>query len=484
LPQYVSSATQSVVITIAQLNGSAYNGSPASFATNLTTSSPNCSGSPLACTLSVSSPVGSVTFLVATYDAQQSSASPSTPSGNVLSQASLTLNVTTGGSNSASLVLGGVPASFSAVPSGTGYFTGNATALAIYGPIAQTLTLNALDASGQTIIGQGAPTLSLSSISSSVALANISANVFQVQATTSGSPAAVTPGTIALTAMATPAANTGSQPFSATIQLTIAHSAVYVSTGGSVDLFYDGNTSSPNMSITSGINAARGVAVDANGAIYVANHGNGSVTEYPAGQTTPSVTLTMGLTYPEGVAIDVSGNLWVAESSNGDLIEFLAGATTGTGYSQALSTGFSSLRGIAIDSSSNMWITNQSASPTLGYIPVGSLTPTITTSSSLSAPIGVAIGVNGYPWVSDSGGSIDEFTPPFSNGMSPQSSLSSSHLPSPVGMAIDAGTGFWIADSGTGYVVNCLPPYGAGGCSNAIADSNALWVAVVPAAQP
>ncbi len=204
------------MITIAQLNGIAYTGSPASFATNLTTSSPNCSGSPLACTLSVSSPLGSVTFSVATYNAQQNSSSPSTPAGSLLSQASLTLNVTTGGSNSASLVLGGAPASISATPSGPlttpngpNFLLGGVSNLEIYGASAQLLALNALDASGQTIIGQGAPALSLSTTSSTVAISTVSSNMFAIQPATSGSPPTLTPGGLSLTATATPAQNSG-----------------------------------------------------------------------------------------------------------------------------------------------------------------------------------------------------------------------------------------------------------------------------------
>lgn len=91
-PAYVSPSTQSVIITLVSVNGSAYTGTPASVASNLTPSNPNCSGTPLTCTVTAPAIAGSDSFSVATYDTQQSSATPSAPAGNVLSQA--TLNVT------------------------------------------------------------------------------------------------------------------------------------------------------------------------------------------------------------------------------------------------------------------------------------------------------------------------------------------------------------------------------------------------------
>jgi len=483
LPQYVSSATQSVVITIAQLNGSTYTGSPASFAVNLTTSSPNCSGSPLACTLSVSSPVGSVTFSVATYDAQQPSTSP-TPAGNLLSAASLTLNVTTGGSNAASLVLGGVPASISATPSGAvttpngpNMLIGGVLNLAMYGASAQLLALNALDASGETIIGQGAPVLSLSTTSSAVSISSVSPNMFAIQPATSGTPPTLTPNGLTLTATATPAQNSGASPLSVTIPLALVHSVVAVSTGTYVDVFLDGNTTY-SYRISTGLSGPRGVAIDGSQTIYVANHGNGSVTVYPAGQASPTLTITNGLTYPEGIAIDVSDNVWVAESSNGNVIEYLAGTTT---PNVQVSTGFSTLRGVVVDYAGDIFITNQT-SGMFGLIQFGALV--VTTGTSLSAPIGIAMDPNGNPWVADSAGFIYGFTPPYSSGMSYTYTLMNGDYPSPVGLAIDSGSGFWIADSGTGYVVNCLSPEGQGGCRNVISDPGALWVAVFPEAQP
>ncbi len=486
-PAYLSNATESVIVTIAQVNGAPYTGSPSAFATNLTTGNPACSGTPLQCSVSVPAPIGSVTFNVATYDAQQTAASPSTPAGNVLSQSSLTMNVVAGG-NSATLVLGGVPASLTATPSGpltppaaTNYLRGNISGLKLWGPFAQTLTLEALDASGEVIIGSGAPTLTLTSPSGALSVSALSSNVFALQATTSGSPAVVTPGTVMLTATATPAAASGAAAKSVTLPVTIAHSIVDVSSGsgGSVAEFYDGNTT-PSLTVTSGLSGPRGVAVDANGTVYVGNHGNNTVTEYPAGQTTPSLTIT-GLSFPEGVAIDPSGNLWEADSGNGDVKEFLPGQTT---PSVTLATGLGTLRAVAFDAAGDLWITDQSSNQAIEYAaPVTGSSPvaiTLTGTNGISGPVGGATDANENLWIGNSGAADAlEFAFPITGSSAPAATISSG-LSSPQGVAVDAAGTLFIADVGNNRVMECTAPATSPSCTTPLSVSGALWIAVAP----
>lgn len=486
-PQYVSSATQSVIVTLASVNGTSYSGTPASFATNLTTSDPACSGSPITCTIEVSVPIGADVFIVATYDAPQSSSSPTRPAGNVLSQSVLNLNVTSGGPNAAQLVLGGIPASLAmtiagpVTPAGTNYLAGNMNGLKLWGAIAQQVTLTMLDAAGQTIIGTGAPSLSLTSSSGALSVTNPSANLFVLQAATSGTPAVVTPANLTLTATATLSSGT---PLTKTIPLTIAHSAVFVctgSTGTTVLVFYDGNTVTPSYTIgaANGLNGPRGIAVDGIGTLYVANHGNNTVAEYPAGQTTASLTITSGVSAPEGAAIDRSGNLWIGESGNSTLTEYLPGQSS---PSTTITTGLPTIRGVAFDPSGNLWVADQSAHLADQYpAPLGpSSTPTVTITSSLSAPVGIAIDLAGGLWIGDSGvGTAFEFTSPYTGG--PAKSLTAG-LANPNGVAVDAGGAVWIANTSGNAVVECLPPASNATCSPVISAAGALWVAVVPAA--
>ncbi len=77
------------------VNGSPYTGTPASVASNLNASNPNCTvkSQGLSCTASAPAIAGNDVFSVKAYDAAQTSSTPATPAGNLLSGASVTVNV-------------------------------------------------------------------------------------------------------------------------------------------------------------------------------------------------------------------------------------------------------------------------------------------------------------------------------------------------------------------------------------------------------
>lgn len=111
---------------------------------------------------------------------------------------------------------------------------------------------------------------------------------------------------------------------------------IYVSsqTTGAVEIYSSkGQGQAPIGSITDGISAPTGLAVDSSGNVYVANSGNNTVTVYPPGQTTPSTTYTQGISAPMGVAVGSDGTVYVANetggpSGAGSITEYPAGSTT------------------------------------------------------------------------------------------------------------------------------------------------------------
>ena len=64
-----------------------------------------------------------------------------------------------------------------------------------------------------------------------------------------------------------------------------------------------------------GLNDPGGVAVDAAGTVYVADHDNNRVLKLAAGSATQSVLPFTGLNGPTGVAVDTAGDLYVADST-------------------------------------------------------------------------------------------------------------------------------------------------------------------------
>ena len=61
-------------------------------------------------------------------------------------------------------------------------------------------------------------------------------------------------------------------------------------------------SSGPIGEIVDGISTPQGIAVDSSGTLYVANQGNDTITEYPAGASEPTVTLSSGNDEPLDVA--------------------------------------------------------------------------------------------------------------------------------------------------------------------------------------
>jgi len=93
--------------------------------------------------------------------------------------------------------------------------------------------------------------------------------------------------------------------------------------------------------ITKGISQPFGLALDANGTLYVANQhasrgGHGYVTVYPPRATTPSLTLSQGLIDPQSVAVAADGDVYVANRGDGSapagIAIFPAGTTTMSNY--------------------------------------------------------------------------------------------------------------------------------------------------------
>jgi hypothetical protein len=75
--------------------------------------------------------------------------------------------------------------------------------------------------------------------------------------------------------------------------------------------------------ISSPLNQAKGLAVDASGDVFIADTGNQRVVEVAANGTL--TTIGSGWQQPQGLAVDGAGNLYVADNNQNEVIEFPAG---------------------------------------------------------------------------------------------------------------------------------------------------------------
>lgn len=456
--QYVSPATTSMTVA-ATGTGSTADPSGFPLTVGLTPTSTGCSSTLASTECDVNLVLGAGTYAITitTYDA----------SNNVLSAAqSIAFTVVAAAANVLPVTLGGVPTGLSATPLSAGYLRGDTQGLKLYGAGTQALIVVARDADGNAIVGPGAPAITVTPSSTAqltVAGGSTSSpNQFTLTAPTSGSPAVVTPGSLSLAITATPVSGSGGSTVNATVPITIAHSAIYVSAfssnggghGGIVDVFYDGNTATPNVTITNGIDLPYGVAVDTNGTLYVANQGTSAqdITEYPAGSSTATTTLS-GLQYPTGVAVDGSGTLYASYTGTGPggVAVYPAGSSSPSTTLGGTYTPY----GEAIDALGTLYVANVDELAVTEYTP-GSSTPTTTLNSGLSYPKDVAVDAAGTLYVSNSfsyngiPASIVEFA---GGSTSPTTTLTSG-INTPYGIAIDAAGTLYVVNNGTSSILS------------------------------
>jgi streptogramin lyase len=151
--------------------------------------------------------------------------------------------------------------------------------------------------------------------------------------------------------------------------------------------------------ITDGVDGPAQVAVDANGAVYVANQSAGNVTIYLAGTTSPSLTLSQGLTDPLGIAIDSAGNVYVSNRSPNYIVVYAPGQTTPT--TTLSSDLFYSLGGMFFDSTGTLYISDNVSGVLL--LPPGSQQPYSLGLQGLTQTGGIALGSRGDLFVGDLG---------------------------------------------------------------------------------
>jgi streptogramin lyase len=149
-----------------------------------------------------------------------------------------------------------------------------------------------------------------------------------------------------------------------------------------------------------------GVAIDAQGNVWVSNYGSNNVTELnPAGILLNTYAVGNG---PRGIAIDPFGNVWVANSGSdaapGNTVTMINPATGATTYS--VSPPASPLYGphsIAIEKSGNVWVTNFGTTTAPG----NTITELNTNGAFLSTytvgknPEGISIDFWGNVWVTN-----------------------------------------------------------------------------------
>ncbi|MGB8908057.1 MAG: hypothetical protein WCC84_04870 [Candidatus Cybelea sp.] len=214
----------------------------------------------------------------------------------------------------------------------------------------------------------------------------------------------------------------------------------------------------PVATIVDGLCAVEGLTIDPGGTLYVANQctGDGSISEYPLGQTTPSIVITNGLISPGpyGLAIGPSGTLYVTDAAS--VIEYAYGSSSPS--KTITSPGFSNIRGLTVDNAGNIFIADAGVGA-VWKLPHGTRNVENMGLRGLDTPDDVKFDPKGNLWVSDNG---KTYVPGFVN-VYPPGSVYPSQTITPLGypswMAIDSvGTAMISNTAGSASTVKAYKP--------------------------
>ena len=206
------------------------------------------------------------------------------------------------------------------------------------------------------------------------------------------------------------------------------------------------------------LGSPRGVAVNAEGDIFVSDYQNKSVVKISAASGTPASVSTGSLSLggPTGLAVDGAGDLFIADSPNNRVVEVPA-----LGTPSLVSTGTYALSdpsGLAIDGAGDLLITD-SGNNRVVEVPAGGGTPTLvnTGSFTLTQPTGVAVDGAGDVFVADLNAAQKRVVEVPATGSPALVNTSTYPLGSPQGIAVDAAGDVLIADAGNNRILEVTP---------------------------
>lgn len=198
--------------------------------------------------------------------------------------------------------------------------------------------------------------------------------------------------------------------------------------------------------VGSGLNFPEGVAVDANGNLYIADTANNRVLkETLSVEGYSPKTIGSGLAYPTGVAVDGAGNVYITDTGNHRVLKETLSAGK---YSQSKIGGdFAYPTGVGVDGSGNVYVADTLASRVLEEkLSAGSYRESTVPVTGLSYPFGLAVDGSGNIYIADTGKDhILKETP--SAGKYFQSKIGS-RLAFPIGVAVDGSGNVYISDLG------------------------------------
>ncbi len=234
-----------------------------------------------------------------------------------------------------------------------------------------------------------------------------------------------------------------------------------------------------NPIIVSGLNAPTAVAVDSQGNLYVADAGDFAIKEWNASKQVLTA-LVDGMTQPYGVALDAQANVYFSDAGANIIQKWTASSS----QLNTLITGATQPRGLALDQFGNIYFANAGGNNVEKWSPSTQQT-TVDFSAGVAQPAGIAI---------DGQGNI-YFSEPASNAILQWNAANQQLVPAvsaglnnPAGLAVDMQGNVYVADQNNNAIKKITPAYLALSTTNmnegASSGSDSLTVLVLPATLP
>jgi sugar lactone lactonase YvrE len=210
----------------------------------------------------------------------------------------------------------------------------------------------------------------------------------------------------------------------------------------------------------SGFHSPEGIAVDSAGDAFIADPGNNSVTEFPAGGGAAVAVsigaLTPALSAPAGVAVDGAGDVFIADTGNNRVVEvpFVNGALSPAG-STVIASGLKSPASVFVHTNGDLYVADTGANTILVYPSLAGASnngaafgaPT-SLGVGLSAPLAVTVDGPGNIFIADSGNDqILEY--PLGGGQE----VVAAPILSPSALATDSSGSLFVVDQGNSRVL-------------------------------
>lgn len=158
--------------------------------------------------------------------------------------------------------------------------------------------------------------------------------------------------------------------------------------------------------LNAGLVSPKGIAVDGDGNVYVADAGLNAIVKIDSSGT--PTTFATGLGQPSGMAVDTDGNVYVANNGANTVSKF---ASDGSLISASWGGAFNQPTYIAVDAHRNVYVLNHGAGNVMKIDSTG-VTTVLSNHTDMGAAVGLTVDADGFVYASiSSNGRIDKIAP-------------------------------------------------------------------------